>query len=93
VVVVAVHIAAATWRRPKGMFQTSGLPEKFLKTQQMDTAKTDETSFGGFVTMLPVHFRKNIWADLGDAGLITHSESWQLDICGEGEVPQQRWPG
>jgi hypothetical protein len=47
--VVGVHIAAATWDRPKMMFQTSGvLPEKFLKTHQMSTAETDETGFWRF---------------------------------------------
>jgi hypothetical protein len=55
----SVHIAAAIWNRTKRKFQTSVLlPEKFLKTHQMDTAETDETSFGGFVTMLSASFRK-----------------------------------
>jgi len=85
-IVVGVHIAAAIWKRTKRKFQASEVPEKFLKTPQMDSAETDETGFGGFVTMLLASFRKNICADLGDAGLITHSESWQLDICDEDET-------
>jgi hypothetical protein len=46
--IVAVHIAAATWNKPKRKFQTSGVPVKFLKTHQMDTAETDETGFWRF---------------------------------------------
>jgi hypothetical protein len=37
----------------------------------LSSAETDETGFGGFVTMLLVHFREEISADLEKAGVDT----------------------